>query len=518
MYLTVSTGNSGESTDHTWEEINTYSVYDYDRMGVDRYKVEGLLQIGDEDGLLGSEFGYGLKSPNCTIQVRGQTSSKATQKNYKISIKENKGQWRGQSTIALNKHQTEGLRFRNKLAYDLIADVDEMMGLRTKFVQLYVKDTTAGGDGKFHDYGLYTQVEQLNKTALRAHGLDRNGHLYKINYFEFYRYEDVIKLKDDPTYDQKAFEERLEIKGDDDHSKLITMLEKLNDYTIPIETVLDEHFDIENITYWMAFHILIGNADTQSRNVYFYSPLNSEKWYFITWDNDGSLQRLEYEIRGRVDYAGWENGVSNYWGNVLFQRCLKSEKFRDALEKAVKDLKAYLTKNIGPLSKKYASIVKPYVYSGADILDAPLTSGEYDAVVKNLPKEIETNYSLFKKSYEKPQPFFIGIPRKTGDKMTVDWDASYDFDAQTITYSFELSKDPNFNNVITKFENLALPTAQFPILPKGQYFMRVIATNADGFSQYAFDYYVIPTGKIYGTKCFYVDGDGKVVEDIYDEG
>ena len=102
--------------------------------------------------------------------------------------------------------------------------------------------------------------------------------------------------------------------------------------------------------------------------------------------------------------------------------------------------------------------------------------------------------------------------------MTVDWDASYDFDAQTITYSFELAKDPNFSNVITKFENLALPTAQFPILPKGQYFMRVIATNADGFSQYAFDYYVIPTGKIYGTKCFYVDGDGKVVEDIYDEG
>ncbi|MBO7288375.1 MAG: spore coat protein CotH, partial [Clostridia bacterium] len=45
MYLTVSTGNEGEGTNHTWSEINTYSVYDYDSMGVDRYKVEGLLQI-----------------------------------------------------------------------------------------------------------------------------------------------------------------------------------------------------------------------------------------------------------------------------------------------------------------------------------------------------------------------------------------------------------------------------------------------------------------------------------------
>ena len=52
MYLTVSRGNEGEGTDHTWEEINTYSAYDYDRMGVDRYKVAGLLQVGDPFQLL----------------------------------------------------------------------------------------------------------------------------------------------------------------------------------------------------------------------------------------------------------------------------------------------------------------------------------------------------------------------------------------------------------------------------------------------------------------------------------
>lgn len=518
MYLTVSSGNSGENTDHTWEEINTYSVYDYDRMGVDRYKVEGLLQVGDDDGVLGSEFGYGLASPNCTVQVRGQTSSKYSQKNYKISIKENKGQWRGQSTIAINKHQQDGLRFRNKLAYDLIADIDQMMGLRTTFVRLYVKDTTAGGDAKFHDYGIYTQVEQLNKTALRAHGLDRNAHLYKINYFEFYRYNDIIKLKDDPTYDQKAFEELIEIKGDDDHNKLITMLEKLNDYTIPIETVLQEHFDMENLTYWLAFHILTGNTDTQSRNVYIYSPLNSEKWYFITWDNDGSLQRLEYEFRGRTDQTGWDSGVSNYWGNVLFKRCLKSEPFRDALDKAVEDLRGKLEKNIATLSEKYSALIKPYVYSAPDRGNAPLTPSQYDTVASKLSDEVQINYDLYKESFEKPMPFFIGVPRKDGDKMTVEWDASYDFDAQNITYSFELAKDCNFKEIVTKDENLPLPTAQFPLLPAGQYFMRVIATNTDGFSQYAFDYYVIDTGKIYGTKCFYVNSEGKVVEDIYDEG
>ena len=86
MYLTVSTGNEGERTNHTWSEINTYSVYDYEDMGVERYRVEGLLQIGDETGPLPGEVGYGQVSPNCTIQIRGQTSSKQPVKNYKISL------------------------------------------------------------------------------------------------------------------------------------------------------------------------------------------------------------------------------------------------------------------------------------------------------------------------------------------------------------------------------------------------------------------------------------------------
>lgn len=98
------------------------------------------------------------------------------------------------------------------MAFDLIKGIDQMMGLRTQFVHLYVKDETSGSDS-FDDYGLYTQVEQLNKTALQAHGLDKNGQLYKVNYFEFYRDEDVIKLADDPDYDQTKFEENWKSKA-----------------------------------------------------------------------------------------------------------------------------------------------------------------------------------------------------------------------------------------------------------------------------------------------------------------
>ena len=102
---------------------------------------------------------------------------------------------------------------------------------------------------------MYTQVEQLNKTALEAHGLQKNGQLYKVNYFEFYRYEDTIMTEDTPGFDLSKFEERLEIKGDHDHTKLIQMLDDLNNYSIPVSDVLKQHFDEENLLYWMAFQI-----------------------------------------------------------------------------------------------------------------------------------------------------------------------------------------------------------------------------------------------------------------------
>ena len=158
------------------------------------------------------------------------SSSRTAQKNYKIELKDNKGFWNDQRTINLNKHMTEGLRFRNKLMYDLMSEIPQVMSLRTQFVHLYVKDAAAG-ETEFSDYGLYTQVEQLNRRGMRAHNLDRNGHLYKINHFEFYRYEDAIKTTDDPGYDEAAFAFRLETKGNQDHTKLIGRLEAVNSYS-----------------------------------------------------------------------------------------------------------------------------------------------------------------------------------------------------------------------------------------------------------------------------------------------
>ena len=519
LYLTINSGDAAENTNHTWEEINTYSVYDYEKWGLPRYQVAALLQAGDDTGPLAGELGYSETVPNATVQVRGQTSSRNQQKNYKIKLKRNKGSWQGQRTINLNKHQTDGLRFRNKLAYDLIRGIPQLIGLRTQFVHLYVKDENGSEPDKFVDYGLYTQVEQLNGSGLKAHGLDSNAQLYKVNFFEFLLYEDTIKLEDDPDFDRVAFEKLLEIKGDRDHHKLIEMLQAVNDLDRPIDQTLDTYFDRENLTYWLAFQILIGNTDTQSRNVYLYSPQNSQRWYFIPWDHDSAFFKKEYEIEKFAGKTSWESGISNYWGNRLFQRALKSATFRQELDEAIQDLKGklnpdYLSQEVA----KYQETVKPYVTKEPDSTHLGLTPSQYDEVAAAIPKEIESNYQDYLDSLKKPMPFFIGIPEKDENgKLKVRWDAAYDLNGQKITYKVEVAKDFEFKEIIHTEEGITLSETVLDMPEKGHYFARVTATNEAGETRHAFDYYVTEVGKHFGVKSFFIQSNGKISEDVYEE-
>lgn len=517
MYLTIRSGNSSDNTDHTWTEINTYDTYYYDDNDLERYNCEAILQVGDDSGPIEGEFGYDSTTPNAAVQIRGQTSSKRQQKNYKIRIKDGMGEWRGQRTIALNKHIGDPFRFRNKMAYDLMKEIPQMMSARTQFVHLYVKDETEGGNGAFTDYGLYTQVEQINKTYLKTHGLDNKGYLYKINFFEFYQY-DELKLKTDPEYDEKAFEKYLEIKGNDDHKKLLDLLEEVNDYAIPIEEIVEKHFDMDNICYWMAFHILIGNYDVASRNYYLYSPLNSEKWYFISWDNDASFARTEQGMRGYSEGQSWEQGMTQFLHISVLNRIFREKEYRDMLTAAVEDLKNnYLTyEKISTMAQKYAAVTETYLYRQPDLEYAPEEKEQFEFLVSSLAGEVDINYGYYQESQERPWPFYVSTPYEEDGQITVLWNAAYDMDGEDIVYSFALSKDYLFTDIIYEKDNIRLPEASFGLLEPGIYFIKVQAKNESGYIQDCYDYYSADEGKIYGAKAFRVNEDG-TIEDVRNE-
>ncbi|MCR5282561.1 MAG: CotH kinase family protein [Lachnospiraceae bacterium] len=556
MYLTVKSGNESDGSDHTWEEVNSLSVYDYEDMGVDRYKVEGILQVDESGKGVGrGDFGYGQSLPNVSVQIRGQTSSRGNQKNYKIKIKDGAGDFYGMRTLALNKHVADPYRFSNKLCYDLLSDIPQLMSARTRFVQLFVKDETASGygassqgapgdedagDGEFSvsendaavakakaegftDYGLFTMVEPINRSYLRTHGLDENGQLYKVSFFEWNENTEIMIPQDDPAFDRKAFDSYLKIKGDEDVSKLQGIIREIHSYNIPIETVIEKHFDEENLCYWMAFNILNGNYDVGARNLYLYSPLNSEKFYMLCWDMDASFKNgfyRKYEVHEGDTLA---RGMTKFLGLALMNRMLKEKQYREKLTMAVEDLyRNYMSEDkVQEKATAYRNITKQFLLREPDDRNVRVENPEdFDPLTDKVGSEVGENYRNFYETLEKPWPFFVDYPEADPEngRLTLSWGASYDCEQEEITYDYTLARDYFFEDVVVKRTGLYTTMDTIDLPPEGVYYLKVRAKNVSGKSTECYDYFTQKDyGDIYGCYRFAVEYDGSVTVDEKEE-
>ena len=114
-------------------------------------------------------------------------------------------------------------------------------------------------------------------------------------------------------------------------------------------------------------------------------------------------------------------------------------------------------------------------------------------------------------------PFYISTPVAENGLLALTWDAAYDFTAEMLYYEVEVATDYAFRHLIFHQENIILPETQMQMPAAGQYFVRVYVTNESGYRQTGFDYYRTENGKVYGVKCFYIQPDGSVVEDTYEE-
>ena len=520
LYITVRMGNSSDKTNYTWAEVNSFNkwVNGSRSANIEVGKADAIVQVGDENGPVPGELGYEAVVPNATIQIRGASSSAMPQKSYKIELYKNGGQWRGQSTIALNKHIFDLSRVRNKLAIDLSKQIPNMVSLRTQFIHLFVRDQTVDpNNSAFEDYGLFTQIEQVNRTFLKNHLLDPNAHLYKATSFEFYRYPDQFRLADDPLYNEDEFSHRLEIKGDHDHSKLLQMLDDINNYDLQIGPSFEKYFDEDNYFTWLAFNILMGNVDTQNQNFYLYSPLNSHKWYFIPWDYDDSLFRFDREELGEYSYQHFESGIANYWGSVLHKRVLREKAYRQKLDSKIKGLLEFLTpERIQEMLNLYQPIVKPYAFRLPDLTYLPGSRNEFDHLYAVIPSEIQNNYNLYLESLTTPMPFYLDTPTVESNSLSFDWDDAYDFSGQDIIYTFEVSTDVDFKDskkIVAQTSLTNVTDFQMEMLKQGIYYWRVIATNQMEKTQHAFDTYFDSNSNPHdGVKSFAITENGQVIE------
>lgn len=465
-------------------------------------KVKIIFQEGKNGVISNGDYGYGITDNNGTMELRGQSSRLADLKSYKVKLNEN-SPWNGFETVNLNKHAYDTLRIRNKLSFDLIKLVPDMTSLRTQLIHLYIKDLSEDDfSQQFKDFGLFTQIENVDTDFLKSHGLDKKGSLYKVENFEFYRYEESLKLKDDPDYSEEDFEKILEIKGNDNHEKLLQMLHDVNNKFVHINNIFDKYFNRENYLTWLATNILFDNLDTASRNYFIYSPSDSDTWYFLPWDYDKGMNGY------RSSRAIWQNGVSNHWGNVLTNRFLRNKENVQALTDKIEAISEIISEDkLTNLVDLYRPIAIEFLSREPDNEGSRVKIDEINSEFNSLLKNIEVNKANYYENLEKPMPVFMGSPLIVGNYLHFQWTESYHFQGDAFTYWVDISDTPNFEKIIYSKSGINENELIIDMMPAGTYYWRLFIIDSKGNKMDAFDIYIDKEnqGYYFGTKKFYIN-------------
>ncbi|WP_432666249.1 CotH kinase family protein [Wukongibacter baidiensis] len=495
IFVTILKSKDGsENNDNSFKWLLNYNQED----DGPKPKLEIFFEDGDKKLFQNGIF---IREPNATLEIRGSSSRKDLQKSFKVRLFDREGLWHNQNIINLNKHYSDSLRIRSRLSYDYLKIIPNITSLRTRFVRLFIKDLSAPApDDTFKDYGFFTQIEQPNKLFLKSHGLDPNGNLYKAEDFKFQRYPENIKNKKDKSFSKKNFEEILEIKGSEDHKKLIEMLDDVNDYSQDINEVIEKHFDKENYLTWIAINILFDNYERANEDFLLYSPLNSNKWYFMASKFDGAWTLNE-------DRPKWQKGLQMYWNNVLHKRFFRDPKNIEALNKKIDELSDIVNKKqTKEFLDGYYDIMLSNITKLPDLKYLPITLDDYKREYKELPELTERNRLYYYELLESPMPFNLKEPKYVDNKLIFTWEEAYDIQQDDLYYDFELSKDKDFLTIVKAAKDIKDSKYEIKGLKKGIYYWRVIAKDGKGNSQIAYNIFRDEYGdKYYGLEKFRID-------------
>lgn len=436
-----------------------------------------------------------------SLRQRGQSSRESNQKSYRIEIAADSPTWRGLRVLNLNKHPYDLTRLRNRLSFDLLRLLPDLLGLRSLFVQLEV-------DGV--NLGLFTLIEQPGRTWLESRGLDPQAHLYKAVMFEFQRDSAILRNDTDPAYDRARFETRLEIFGAAHHSKLLEMLDALNDPNRPIDSVIASYFHRDNYLDWLASAVLLDNKDTSSQNFLLYSPSDASTWHFVPWDYDGAWGFYDQpDQRSARTQPRWREGIANWWGATLHRRFLSETHNLDDLRLRIQTLAdtLFTPTTISNRVLALSRTIRPHLLEAPDLHELPLSmdqpaATQVDLETQRLTHLVESNRLTFETTLDRPMPVFLGAPESTGPSTQFRWTPSFHLLGHPITYDLQIARTPDFDPASWVHETRGLTNTTYSLtqsLPPGRLFWRVLIRDTQTAAwQIPFDSYTDPaTGTPY---------------------
>ncbi|MBL8795566.1 MAG: CotH kinase family protein [Planctomycetia bacterium] len=276
---------------------------------------------------------------NVGLRYKGNASymasARAVKRNFKIGLEHDEEELRyhGMKTLNLNAGALDPTRAREALAYSVFRAAG-IAAPRTAFAEVTL---TVPGKYDKEYLGLYTMIEQVDKTFLKQHFKSGKGVLMKperlrgIDYLgeDWERYKDRYLPKDEPTADEAKrvidFARLINKGGDEQFAKEIS-----------------SYLDIDQFLRFLAVNAFLSNLDSfigLGHNYYIYLNPTNNKFVFIPWDLDLSL--AAFPMGGSADQQADLSLAHPHMGqHKLIDRVLALKEPQEKYQQLLKDLAA----------------------------------------------------------------------------------------------------------------------------------------------------------------------------------
>jgi len=258
------------------------------------------------------------------IRLRGNTSRGKKKKSFKLNFKKfNKEQrFFGLKKLNLKANVNDPSCVREHMVMNLYRDFNLVVA-RVNQVKLYINN----------DYmGLYSNIEQIDRTFLGTRYPNDDGNLYKCTYPA--DLANLSKVYDDSVYELKTNED----ENNRDHLyDFIQFLTSANDTDFILH--IEEYIDVTEYLKQLAIEILTGHWDGYSynkNNFYLYYNPNENRFEYIPYDTDNTLgiDWVDRDWADRNIYDWAKHGEPR----PLHKRILAIEKYKKEFTQNIDEL------------------------------------------------------------------------------------------------------------------------------------------------------------------------------------
>ncbi|MBL7828039.1 MAG: CotH kinase family protein [Saprospiraceae bacterium] len=230
----------------------------------------------------------GVPFPTSGVKYKGNSSynNPSKKKPFRIDFEEYIADQEldGMDKIVLNNAFKDPTFLREKLMLDFLND-HQIPAPRASFAKLYINN---------HYWGLYSVVEDVNKTFLKTHFDNKSGNLFKGD-----PRGTLVWKGADPGLYQTDYELKTN-ETENDWSDLIHLLDVLNNTpNAQLPDSLSKYLNLDNwFSYWAA-HNLFVNLDSyvgSGHNYFLYHNKDTDKFEWISWDVNEAFGNFQMGI------------------------------------------------------------------------------------------------------------------------------------------------------------------------------------------------------------------------------